>query len=106
MFSVTFTGMNFLAVVDAEGQADELRHDRRAARPGPMTSLRTDARAFDLPDQASRRRTGLPNGTCHRPVSLSVSARVAAADDDKLSVALLVRVFLPLVGFGPTASPG
>ena len=33
MFSVTYTGMNGLAVVDVEGVPDEIGGDRRAARP-------------------------------------------------------------------------
>jgi len=44
MFSVTCTGRNFCRC-SAEGQADELRQDRAAARPDLMISLRVEARA-------------------------------------------------------------
>ena len=49
-----------LAVVDAEGQADELRQDGRAARPGLDHVLAAASRAASPPSSAdSRRRTDL-----------------------------------------------
>src|SRR5260221_96493 len=54
------------AVVDAERQADELRQDRRAARPGlDHVAAHAAARLLGFLDQAALYEGALPNGTCH-----------------------------------------
>ena len=55
-----------VAVVDAEGQADELRQDRRAARPDAddLVAARR-ARRFRLVEQIAVDERTLPDGTCH-----------------------------------------
>ena len=85
-----------VAVVDAERQADELRQDRRAAAPD-LDDLVAAARARpSRPSSAgSRRRTD--------PSKLNVSWLSGPSSRDalrtmNLSVALFLRVFLPLVG--------
>src|SRR5471032_2746914 len=55
-----------LAIVDAERQTDELRQDRRAARPGlDHFAANVRARLLDLLDQAAFYEGTLPDGTCH-----------------------------------------
>src|SRR5882672_7735486 len=87
----------FPAVVDAERQTDELRQDRRAPRPGlDHFAAHGLARLLGLLDQAALDKGSLPNRTCH---CLSPRQRVALRRRMMyLSVALFLRVFLPLVG--------
>ena len=68
-----------VAVVDAEGQADELRQDGRAARPDldDLVAARP-ARLLRLLQQVAVDERTLPNRTCHVRSPLF---RVAAADD-------------------------
>src|SRR5581483_52801 len=57
-----------LAVVDAERQADELRQDRAAARPGlDHVVAHGAARLLGLLDQAALDERAFPDGTCHLP---------------------------------------
>src|SRR5262249_21625395 len=72
-----------LAVVDAEREADELRQDRRAPRPG-LDDLAAHGlpRLLGLLDEAPLDEGTLPNGTCH--CAVSSSARRATAADDEL----------------------
>src|SRR6185369_12227503 len=55
-----------LAVVDAEGEPDELRQDRRTTRPG-LDHLVAHAAAclLGLLDQAALDERAFPDGTCH-----------------------------------------
>src|SRR4029079_9427373 len=56
----------FPAVVDAERQADELRQDRAAPRPGlDHFAAHAAARLLGLLDQAAFDEGALPDGTCH-----------------------------------------
>ena len=62
MSSVTSTGNVLVAVVDAEGDADELRQDRRAARPGLDHVLAAGrARGFRLLEQIAVDERTFPN---------------------------------------------
>src|SRR5215467_2794101 len=59
-----------LAVVDAEGQSDELRQDRRTTRPGlDHLVAHGTARLLGLLDQAALDERAFPDGTCHLPIS-------------------------------------
>src|SRR5205814_418125 len=56
----------FPAVVDAERQADELRQDRAAPRPGlDHFAAHAAARLLGLLDQAAFDEGAFPDGTCH-----------------------------------------
>src|SRR5206468_4878615 len=66
----------FPAVVDAERQADELRQDRRAPRPGlDHFAPHGLARLLGLLDEAPFDEGTLPNGTCHCSVSYVSASR-------------------------------
>ena len=85
-----------VAVVDAEGQADELRQDRRAPRPGLDDLVAARCRAPSPPSSAdSRRRTGLSKPSVPRFALLYLPTRRRRRIMP--SVFLLCRVFLPLV---------
>src|SRR5260370_10213095 len=87
------------AVVDAARQPDELRQDRRAPRPRlDHFAAHGLARLFGLLDQAALYEGTFPNGTCHclSPQRVAPRRRMTY-----LSVALFLRVFLPLVGLPP-----
>src|SRR5262249_133221 len=59
----------FVAVVDAKGQADKLRKDRRAARPGPNDLVPSGAaRLLRLLEEVTVDKRTLPDRACH-PVS-------------------------------------
>jgi hypothetical protein len=52
MFSVTYTGMNFFAVVHCDGVSHHLRHDGRPPRPGAQNFLlAARIHGFDPGDQ-------------------------------------------------------
>src|SRR5579862_4410439 len=125
----------FVAVVDAEGQPDELREDRRAPRPGAdhLVAARA-ARLLRLLQQIAVDERAFPYRACHafspsKPASLRGAQRRGNPDRRAAgrrdcfallamtrgigmhvyrvcwrrrrisrSVALLARVFLPLVG--------
>src|SRR6266550_7220098 len=90
----------FLAVVDAERQPDELRQDRRAPRPGPdHFAAHGLARLLGLLDQAALHEGTFPNGTCHCPISSS--ARRATAADDVLVRRLVLAGLLALGRLAP-----
>src|SRR5947209_11330218 len=68
------------AVVDIEGQADELRQDRRAARPGlDRRSGALVLRAFRLLQKRKLDERTFPDGTGH---GLTLLLRVPATDDE------------------------
>src|SRR5271166_1768525 len=69
-----------VAVVDAEGQADELRQDGRAARPDAddLVAARL-ARGIHLVEQIAVDERTLPDGTCHRSVLVAVLHRHGGA---------------------------
>src|SRR5690242_10050497 len=68
------------AVVDVEGQADELRQDRRAARPGlDRRAAALVLRSFCLLQQRKLDERAFPDGTGH---GLTLLLRVTATDDE------------------------
>src|SRR4029453_7263418 len=88
------------AVVDAERQADELRQDRRAPRPGlDHFAAHGLARLLGLLDEAPFDEGTLPNGTCH--CAVSSSARRATAADDELVRRLVLAGLLALGRLAP-----
>src|SRR6478609_10674458 len=87
-----------LTVVDAEGQADELRQDRRATAPDldDVVTARA-ARRFRLLQDRSFDKRAFPHRTNHGcdPYFFFRAWRLARMN---LFVDLFLRVFLPLVG--------
>src|SRR6201996_9817310 len=84
------------AIVQAEGQADEIRQDRRAARPGLDRRARGGLlRGLRLAEQAEVHERTLPDGTSHLDYLFFFAWRLRMII---LSVALLWRVLAPLVG--------
>src|SRR5205085_2349202 len=68
------------AVVDIEREADELRQDRRAARPGlDRRTLARFLRSFRLLQQRKLDERTFPDGTGH---GLTLLLRVTAADNE------------------------
>src|ERR1051325_3503941 len=68
------------AVVDIESQADELRQDRRTARPGlDRRAAALFLRSFRLLQQRKLEERAFPDGTGH---CLTLLLRVTAADDE------------------------
>src|SRR5256885_9069759 len=68
------------AVVDVEGQADELRQDRRAARPGlDRRALAIVLSGFRFLQQRQLDERTFPDGTGH---DLTLLLRVTATDDE------------------------
>src|SRR2546430_8958159 len=95
MFSVTNTGIN-LWPLDPEGESDELRKDRRPARPGPDDLITSGATRFlRFFQEVAVDKRPLPHRACH---PLSPFYRLWRRRTISRSVALLCRVFLPFVG--------
>ena len=65
----------FVAVVDAEGEADELREDGRAPRPGLDDLVAARSRATSPPSSADSRRRTAPSKPSVPRASPSISAR-------------------------------
>src|SRR5271165_1427461 len=87
-----------VAVVDAEGQPDELRQDRRTTAPGldhVMPARRT--RGLCLLEQITVDERTFPHRTRHVALDYFFF-RAWRLEMMNLVVLLLLRVFLPLVG--------
>src|SRR5206468_9499322 len=85
-----------VTVINAESEADELRKNRRAARPRPDDLVASGtARFLRFLEEVTVDKRPLPNRACH---PLSPFYRMCRRRTISRSAALLCRVFLPFVG--------